>query len=220
MASRVKTLIVGIDPAAADASGLRAVAGILASDGVMAYPTETFYGLGAVCFSEKAVGRVFRLKGRDAGKPLSLVVSGMDMIERVAEEAPPAFQVLAGQFWPGPLTLVLRARPSFPAERTGPGRSIALRIPPAAWLRGLIGELGWPITATSANLSGSPEVSEPSEVRRLFDGKVDVIIDGGPAPGGLPSTIVDLTGAEPRVLREGAVPVSAILASLGRKTGA
>jgi L-threonylcarbamoyladenylate synthase len=215
MAEQANTLIFGVDPTAADASGLRAVAAILAADGVMAYPTETFYGLGAAAFSEKAVHRVFLLKAREAGKPLSLIVSGMDMVERIAAEPPSAFYVLAGEFWPGPLTIVLKAAPTFPTALAGPGHTVAVRIPPAAWLRALVDELGLPVTATSANVSGRKEISDPAEVRRLFEGKVDVIIDGGMTPGGLPSTIVDLSGPEPAILREGAVPAASVRACLG-----
>jgi L-threonylcarbamoyladenylate synthase len=121
---------------------------------------------------------------------------------------------LAGEFWPGPLTLVLRAAPAFPPELAGPGHTVAVRIPPAAWLRELVAEIGLPITATSANISGEREVFDPAEVIRLFEGKVDIILDGGPTPGGLPSTIVDISGDRPRVLREGAVPASALSAFL------
>jgi L-threonylcarbamoyladenylate synthase len=210
----MRSRIIRIDPPAPEDEVLRTVAGILSAGGVMAYPTETFYGLGAILFSKKAVRRIFRLKARDAGKPLSLIVSDIDMIERIAAEPPPVFLLLAGEFWPGPLTLVLKAAPSFPPELAGPGHTVAVRIPPAAWLRGLVAEIGLPITATSANVSGEREISDPAEVIRLFDGKVDVILDGGQTPGGLPSTIVDISGDRPRVLREGAVPVSALSAYL------
>jgi len=210
----MRSRVVRIDPSDMEEDVLRTVAGILAADGVMAYPTETFYGLGAILFSRKAVRRVFRLKARDAGKPLSLIVSDIDMIERIAAEPPPVFRLLAGEFWPGPLTLVLKAAASFPRELAGPGHTVALRIPPAAWLRGLVGGIGLPITATSANVSGEKEISDPTEIIRLFDRKVDVILDGGPTPGGLPSTIVDISGDHPRILREGAVPASALTAFL------
>jgi L-threonylcarbamoyladenylate synthase len=210
----MRSRVIGIDPSDPEEEVLRTIAGILAVDGVMAYPTETFYGLGAILFSRKAVRRVFRLKARNAGKPLSLIVSDIDMIERIAAEPPPVFRLLAGEFWPGPLTLVLKAAASFPAALAGPGHTVALRIPPVAWLRGLVAEIGLPITATSANVSGEMEVKDPAEVVRLFGGKVDVIVDGGPTPGGLPSTIVDISGDRPRVLREGAVPASALAAFL------
>jgi L-threonylcarbamoyladenylate synthase len=210
----MKTRLIGIDPAEPEGEVLRTLAGILAADGVMAYPTETFYGLGAVLFSRKAIRRVFRLKARDAGKPLPLVVAGMDMIATIIAAPPPVFYRLASDFWPGPLTLVLKAAKSFPPDLAGPGHTVAVRIPPAAWLRGLVAEIGLPVTATSANISGEREVSEPEEVRRLFDGKVDVVVDGGPTPGGLPSTVMDLSGELPRILREGAVPTAALSAFL------
>ncbi len=215
----MRSRIVRIDPSGPQEEDLRTLGGILAADGVMAYPTETFYGLGAVLFSRKAVRRVFRLKARDAGKPLSLIVSDIDMIEEIAAELPPVFPLLAAEFWPGPLTLVLKAAPTFPAEFAGPGHTVAVRIPPAAWLRGLVAEIGLPVTATSANVSGEKELSDPAEVIRLFDGKVDVIVDGGSTPGGLPSTIVDLSAGEPRFLREGAVPAAAVRACLGLGSG-
>lgn len=210
----MKTRLFRIDPAEPEEKDIRTLAGILSADGVMAYPTETFYGLGAVLFSRKAVRRVFLLKARDEGKPLPLIVDGLDMIARLAAAPPPVFYRLAAEFWPGPLTLVLKAADSFPPDLAGPGHTVAVRIPPAAWLRGLVAEIGLPVTATSANVSGEKEASEPAEVRRLFEGKVDVIVDGGPTPGGLPSTIVDLSGETPRVLREGAVLRSGLSAYL------
>jgi L-threonylcarbamoyladenylate synthase len=117
---------------------------------------------------------------------------------------------LAGEFWPGPLTIVLPAAASVPERLLGPGRTIALRVPPLAWLRALVRELGEPLTATSANLSGEKELTDPQEVKELFEGKVDLVLDGGPAPGGPPSTIVDLSGERPRILREGRIPAARI----------
>jgi L-threonylcarbamoyladenylate synthase len=202
----MKTLIVRIEPEKVPDDVIETVADILLRDGVMAYPTETFYGLGAVCFSGKAVRRIYRLKARDAGKPLSLIVSSLDMIETLAVGPPPVFHRLAGEFWPGPLTLVLKASPSFPARLAGPGHTIGVRIPSVPWLRRLVHEIGLPITATSANISGEGEISDPAEVLRTFNDKVDIIVDGGPTRGGQASTIVDITGPMPRILREGAVP--------------
>jgi len=201
----MKTLIVRIEPEKVPDDVIETVADILLRDGVMAYPTETFYGLGAVCFSGKAVRRIYRLKARDAGKPLSLIVSSLDMIETLAVGPPPVFHRLAGEFWPGPLTLVLKASPSFPARLAGPGHTIGVRIPSVPWLRRLVHEIGLPITATSANISGEGEISDPAKVLRTFNDKVDIIVDGGPTRGGQASTIVDITGPMPRILREGAV---------------
>ena len=209
-----KTRIVGIDPAGENAATARAVAAALLEAAVIAYPTETFYALGAAAFSKRAVERVYRLKKRAAAKPLSVLVSDLDMVRDVAGPLPPAFCVLAGEFWPGPLTLVLPAAERLPQYLLGPGRTIAVRIPPLAWLRRLVSETSQPLTATSANLSGEKELADPADVTDAFQGKVDLIVDGGRAPGGLPSTIIDLTAGRPRILREGAIPSARISAIL------
>ncbi|MBE3109045.1 MAG: threonylcarbamoyl-AMP synthase [Acidobacteria bacterium] len=209
-----KTRIIGIDPAGENADPVRAIAAALLEDAVAAYPTETFYALGAAAFSRGAVEKVYRLKRRDMGKPLSVVVSDLDMVREISAPLPPSFRALAGEFWPGPLTLVLLAAARLPDFMLGPGRTIAVRIPPLPWLRALVREISEPLTATSANLSGEKELADPAEVAAVFRGKVDVIVDGGPAPGGAPSTIVDLTSPEPRILRPGKISEARIRAVL------
>ena len=211
----LKTRIVKVDPLAVEAEALAEIGSVLAEGGVMAYPTETFYGLGAAAFSARAVARVFRLKGRDPGKPLSLIASGIDMVAKIAGPLPDVFWTLAGEFWPGPLTLVLKAAPALPDFLTGPGRSVAVRVPPLPWLRRLVYDMSQPLTATSANLSGEREISDPAEVAAVFEGKIEMIVDGGATPGGAPSTILDLTSPEPRMLREGTVPAAKLRAVLG-----
>ena len=145
----------------------------------------------------------------------------MDMVRDVVSSLPPAFMVLAAEFWPGPLTVVLPAAAGFPEHLVGPGRTIALRIPPLAWLRSLVREMSEPLTATSANLSGERELADPVEVKALFDGRIDLIVDGGPAPGGLPSTIVDLAGdrgsPEDGSLRHGSRCISAASLTSGTR---
>jgi L-threonylcarbamoyladenylate synthase len=138
----------------------------------------------------------------------------MDVVGGLVSEMPRVFAALAEEFWPGPLTLVLPASSRLPPHVLGPGGTIALRIPPLAWLRALVRELSEPLTATSANLAGGRELADPAEVRALFEGKVEIILDGGPAPGGAPSTIVDLSGERPRVLREGRIAAARIAAVL------
>jgi L-threonylcarbamoyladenylate synthase len=201
----IKTRIIGIDPVGKNIVPVGEIAAALLEDAVAAYPTETFYALGAAVFSRRAVEKVYRLKKRDAGKPLSVIASDLDMVGEISASLPPAFRALAGEFWPGPLTLVLLAAARLPDFLLGPGRTIAVRIPPLPWLRALVREVGEPLTATSANLSGEKELADPAEVAAVFRGKVDVIVDGGPAPGGAPSTIVDLTSSEPRILRLGKI---------------
>lgn len=202
------TRTVRIDPMAGGAAGAREVADALLAGAVAACPTETFYALGAAAFSRRAVDRVRRLKGRDASKPLSVLASDLDMVAAIAAATGPSFIALAGEFWPGPLTVVLPAAAGVPEFLLGPGRTIAVRIPPVPWLRALVREMSEPLTATSANLSGESELADPAEVAALFDGKIELIVDGGPTAGGLPSTIVDLAGDRPRVLREGRIPAS------------
>jgi L-threonylcarbamoyladenylate synthase len=211
----VKTRLLRLDPAVVDLGLIADVAAVLLKDGVMAYPTETFYGLGAAGFSAKAVPRIYKLKGRDTAKPLSMIASDLDMVREITGTLTPTFWSLAREFWPGPLTLVLEASPSLPPFLLGPGGSIAVRVPPVAWLRRLAYELSQPLTATSANISGEKELSDPAAVIALFDGKVELVVDGGPTPGGAPSTLLDLTGPEPRLLREGVIPSDRIRAVLG-----
>ena len=214
----IETRIVRLDRTAADVPGVGDLAAALLAGAVAAYPTETFYALGAAALSKKGVDRVFRLKKRDSSKPLSFIVSDMDMVRDIASSLPQAFSVLAAEFWPGPLTVVLPAAAGLPDRVLGPGRTIALRIPPLTWLRSLVREMSEPLTATSANLSGEGELADPAEVKALFDGQVDLVLDGGPAPGGRPSTVVNLAGDRPRILREGAIPASRIEAVLGELT--
>ena len=206
----VPTRILKIDPAGADPSVLASAADALGADGILAYPTETFYGLGGLAFSARAVERIYGLKRRDREKPLSVVIADLNAAHEIAGPLSPLFLELAHAFWPGPLTLVARAKPLFPPAMLGPGGSLAMRVPGTNWLRGFLRLLGAPLTATSANLSGGPEISRPEDIIALFRGNVEIIVDGGPTPGGLPSTIVDLTSYKPLIVRPGAVPEAAL----------
>jgi len=206
-----ETRVVRLDPEAANPlPDAGEVAGALLDGAVAAYPTESFYALGAAAFSKKGVERVYRLKKREAAKSLSFIVSDLDMVKAIVSALPPSFTALATELWPGPLTLVLPAAPGLPERLLGPGRTIAVRIPPLAWLRALVGELAEPLTATSANVAGERALADPSEVMAAFGGRIDLLIDGGPAPGGLASTIVDIAGDRPRILREGRIPAARI----------
>jgi L-threonylcarbamoyladenylate synthase len=212
----IETRVIRLRPEGPDAPQIGEIAAALGAGAVTAYPTETFYALGAAAFMKRAVERVYRLKQREAAKAMSVIASDLDMVRDISGPPPSDLLALAGEFWPGPLTLVLPAGPGIPDFLAGPGRTIAVRIPPLSWLRTLVRELGEPLTATSANLSGEKELADPREVGTLFAGKVDLLVDGGPAPGGLPSTIVDLSGERPRLLREGRIPRERIEAFLRR----
>lgn len=204
MASRTK--IIKINTQRVETEKIHAIAGILKRGGVMAYPTDTFYGLGAHCFLKKAIQRIYSLKRREPSKPLSALISDRNMVHGLAVEIPSLFWILTERFWPGPLTVILKASSELPREMLGPGESIGIRLPDISWLRGLIAGADFPITATSANISGEKEVDDPRKIQDIFSGKVDLIVDGGKTEGILPSTVVDLSSSRPKILREGAVP--------------
>jgi L-threonylcarbamoyladenylate synthase len=204
----MKTEMLKIDPELLEANKIHKIADVLRRDGTIAYPTETFYGLGAAALSSKAVRKIYRLKSRVQGKPLSIVVSDLQMARDMVTEIPPLFGALAQEFWPGPLTLVVKASSVLPRDLLGRDGTIGLRQPSPAWLRELVRQMACPLTATSANISGEREISDPREVIRLFYGKVSLVVDGGLTPGTLPSTVVDLSRGKAEILREGAVPRS------------
>jgi L-threonylcarbamoyladenylate synthase len=180
------------------------ICSLLRSGGVVAFPTDTAYGLGADPFNEAAIDRIFQIKGRPDTKPILLVVSSIDMAESVAEPDE-VFYDLAKQFWPGPLTMILRSAESVPSKLTAGTRTIGIRWPMARFASKLVTEFGTPITATSANRSGLPAAVTAEEVRRQLDESVDALIDGGELPSRGGSTLLDLTTGTPAILRDGPV---------------
>ena len=172
---------------------------------VVAFPTDTLYGLGVHPFIERAVERIFQIKGRTKREALPLLLADVADLERYALEIPPVGWRLAEAFLPGSLTLVLLKSPSLPAYLTGGKSTVALRVPNHPVARSLCEGLDSAITGTSANVSGMPPCVSAEEVRSQIGPRVDLVLDVGPAPTGSPSTIVDLTSPEPRILREGAV---------------
>lgn len=205
------TEVMKIDFKVFDPNAAEKIENILNRDGVIIYPTETLYGLGGNCFSQKVIKRIFAIKYRSLSKPLSLVVSDLDMVDKIIKEKPITFNKLAQNFWPGALTLVLKAAPLLPRELLGPGRTVAVRQTGLAWLRRLISYCGFPLISTSTNLSGRKSILDPNHAYDLFKGKVDLVIDGGKLPGDLPSTIIDLTLHEPKILREGVISEEKLL---------
>jgi L-threonylcarbamoyladenylate synthase len=181
----------------------------LKTGGVIAMPTDTLYGLCAAAENPSAVSRVFDVKGREAGKPLTLLVGDLAMAERIGRFDERSRR-LARRFWPGQLTIVVETRPDFQSEALAGGRSVGLRAPDNAVALNVIGGFGQAVTGTSANLSGGPDPVSAEEVVRQIGDRLDLILDAGPAPFGVASTIVDCTGAEPVILREGSVSREAI----------
>ena len=178
---------------------------ILKHGGLVAFPTDTVYGLGACANLYQAVERVYRMKGRPQNMALPLLLADTSQISEVAESVPQIAWLLAHNFLPGALTLVLAKSNSVPDIITAGGKTVAVRIPAHPVPVALTEGLGVPIVGTSANLSGKPSALTAEEVYSQFGDKVDLVIDGGRCPGSRESTIVDVTGGIPVVLREGAI---------------
>jgi len=179
---------------------------ILKKGGLVAYPTDTVYGLGADAFQDSAVEKVYEVKQRPRHMALPLLLANSADMAKVARSIPDLAWRLAERFFPGALTLVLWKVPALPAIVTGGGDTVAVRVPNHPIPIALIEELGNPIVGTSANLSGLPSPLTAQEVYGQLGGKVDLIIDGGRCPGGVESTVLDLTGDIPTMVREGAIP--------------
>jgi len=197
-----------LDPKNVPSKAVRRMAHILRRGGLIVFPTDTFYGLGGDGFSPAVIRRIFSLKLRDTSRPLLVLVSDLEMVRRLARDIPPVFWKIAEEFWPGPLTIALRASAAVPSELCGGGESLAVRLPAVPWLREVVREAGLPVIATSANISGEGEISAAAQAQRIFGGKVELIVDGGLTLGGAPSTVLDLTAEPPRIVRQGAVSTS------------
>jgi L-threonylcarbamoyladenylate synthase len=209
------TEIVAIvsDPLAADI--FTRAAEVLRAGGLVAFPTETVYGLGANALDSEAVSRIFTAKGRPANNPIIVHVSEAKEALRVAADWPTTAARLAEQFWPGPLTLVLPRRPEVPDVVTAGGPTVAVRVPAHPVAQALLRAAGLPIAAPSANRSGYLSPTRAEHVLRGLDGRIDMILDGGPVAGGIESTVLDVTTDPPRLLRPGLVSVE----QLERLTG-
>jgi L-threonylcarbamoyladenylate synthase len=204
----------------AEAEGALAEAvAVLKDGGLIAYPSDTVYGLGAAASDGRAVARVFTVKGRPSEKVLSLLLADAEDMAPLCAEVPAAAKLLAERFWPGPLTLVLRRSSAFHSAALGGGDSVALRVPDHRFLRELIRALGEPITGTSANRSGWPSCRTAREVERELGDDLDLIIDGASSRAGQGSTVVDITTDAPRILREGAISRREIERALGQGVG-
>ncbi|GBD97321.1 MAG TPA: threonylcarbamoyl-AMP synthase [Nitrospirae bacterium] len=183
---------------------------ILKNRGVIAYPTESFYALGVLATDEKAVERLYELKKRPPEKPLPIIVGDMDTLESITSGISSKAKELMKRFWPGPLTLIFEARDNIPGLLTGGTGKVAVRIPGESAALDLARALKLPITATSVNPSGKPPAEDPDAVIGYFGEEIDLVIDAGKAPGGRPSTIVDVTVTPPEILREGSVSLNLI----------
>ena len=179
-------------------------ANIVKHGGVIAFPTDTFYGLGCDPFNEEAVERIFAIKQRRADMPLLLLIDRIETVSKLSSQLPDSFALIVGRFWPGPLTIIVPANDALPISLTAGTGTIGIRLPAAEFPRKLAAACGGAITATSANLSGGSNPLTADDVRSQLGDKPDLIIDGGTCDP-IPSTIIDLCQQPPRILREGAI---------------
>lgn len=184
---------------------------IIKQGGVIAFRTDTFYGLGADPFNAAAVARIKELKGREDDKPILLLISDASEIDRLIVEQSQQFQELAAKFWPGPLTIIGKAVSNLPEEITAGTGTVGVRLPADEGVRELVRTCGGVLTATSANPSGRAPARSAEEVQSYFPEGLDLIIDGGHVTAIEPSTVVDATTSLPRVIREGAISATLIL---------
>ena len=186
---------------------------ILREGGLVVFPTDTVYGVAALARDAAAVAAIYRAKQRPSNMPIPVMVGDPMAVSEIAIPAP-GFRELADAFWPGPLTIILPRRATLPDIVTAGGDTVALRVPDHPLVLALLRILNEPLAVTSANRSGHPPALTADDARVQLDGRVEAIIDGGPAPGGLPSTIIDLTRTPPQILRRGPVTEAQIRAIL------
>jgi len=203
-------VIIKIDPGHPEPDGIDKAAAILKSGGVIAFPTETFYGLGADARNEAAIDKIFGIKGRDFRNPILVVIGDRGHLDAFAADIPEEAQKLMDRFWPGPLTIVFRAAPSVSPKLTAGSGKIGIRLTSHPIAMAISKRLGGPVTATSANLSGALECSAAAEVLSQLEGRIDGVVDGGQTTGGKGSTIVDVTASPVKILREGVIPAGLI----------
>lgn len=199
------TRTVVVNPRVPGREALDEAAIALKRGGMVAFPTETFYGLGVDALNSDAVVRLFAVKGRPESKPVLVLIGSVAMAEALAPEISAGARKLMARHWPGPLTLVLRAAPHVPSQLTAGTGTIGMRIPGHAVALGLVNAAGLAVTAPSANPSDQPPPLTAETVREYFGERLDLILDGGPTAGGPASTVADCTAWPPRILRQGPV---------------
>jgi L-threonylcarbamoyladenylate synthase len=218
----VETVVLSIDPAAPDASAVGRAGALLRSGGLVAFPTETVYGLGANALDAAAVARVYAAKGRPAVNPLIVHVADAAGARAAAGDWPDAADRLAERFWPGPLTLVLPRGRAVPDVVTAGSPTVGVRVPAHPVALALLRSAGVPVAAPSANRSTELSPTTASHVLRGLAGRIDLILDAGPTAAGLESTVLDLTATPPRLLRPGPIApadLEAVIGPVQRRTG-
>jgi len=211
----MKTVVIPVDPSNPSADALAEAARVLRGGGLVAFPTETVYGLGADALDATAVARIFAAKGRPANNPLIVHLADASQVQQIAADWPESAARLAARFWPGPLTLVLPKRDTVPDIVTAKGPTVALRVPAHPVAQRLLRAASVLIAAPSANRSTELSPTRAEHVLRGLDGRIEMLLDGGPTSGGIESTVLDLTAIPPRLLRPGLISVAELEAKIG-----
>lgn len=196
---------------------IKEAAQIIKNGGLVAFPTETVYGLGADALDAAAVGRIYEAKGRPSDNPMIVHIAKAEDLEKLAYGITDDVRKLMDELWPGPLTMILRKRPEVPDRTTGGLDTVAVRMPDSATALRLIELSGCPIAAPSANISGRPSPTRASDVVFDMDGRIDGIIEGGDCRVGIESTVIDMTEEEPVILRPGMITADRVSAILGKR---
>ncbi len=184
-------------------------AAVFQAGGLVAFPTDTVYGVAAPAFNKEGIDRLYEAKGRANNKAISVLIGGPDQLARITPNLTQSASLLAQRFWPGGLTLVVSQRPELPGNLS-PLPTIGVRMPNHPFAIALLTRCG-PLATTSANLSGGPDPRTAKDVLEQLEGRIELVLDGGATPGGIPSTVVDCTLPEPAILRKGAISTEAIL---------
>jgi L-threonylcarbamoyladenylate synthase len=211
----MRTEVLAVDARAPEPEPVARAAAVLRRGGLVAFPTETVYGLGALALDAAAVGRVFAAKGRPASNPLIVHISAVSAVKQVVAEWPDAAEPLARRFWPGPLTLVVPRAAGVPDVVTAGGPTVAVRVPAQPVALALLRAVDAPLAAPSANLSSELSPTRAEHVIRSLGGRIDLVLDAGPTTGGVESTVLDVTVSPPRLLRPGLIGPSEIEAVIG-----
>ncbi len=212
----MKTTYIKVNPASPDENALKEAAECIKKGGLVAFPTETVYGLGADSFNEEAVKKIYIAKGRPSDNPLISHIADMDDVWRLAKNVPDDAKKLMEAFWGGPLTIILKRRDNVPGVISAGLDTVSIRMPSHSVANALIRLSGTSIAAPSANLSGSPSPTTFLHCKNDMDGRCDIIIDGGDCQIGVESTVVDMTGEMPVILRPGAVTIEDITNICGK----
>lgn len=202
--------IIRVNPTSPDPNVISEAAGVIQAGGVISFPTQHLYGLGADALNADAVNRIFDLKRRSQKKPILVLVKSLEDLERIVRSIPPFASRIIEKFWPGRITIIFEAKETLPVNLTAGTGKIGVRLPEHPVAAALVNSVRGPITGTSANIAGSAGCSRISDLDPRIAEKLDLVLDAGPLKGGIGSTVVDVTGEVPRILREGAVSSMAI----------